>query len=732
MANYDSIIEAAAQRFNVDPALIRGVIATESTNDPNAVSDKGATGLMQIMPSNYKSLGITDPKDPTQNINGGAQLLSQLLDTSPDVQTALRRYQGGEDQSKWGPVNAAYPGKVLAAGGIGNVAAQTTQPATLPGIPTKQTSGASDDDIFSAFSGGKGAPQAQQGQNDEAIFQSFSKAPAAQTAQQSQVAAQPSTPAAPPHSAVESFAAGLGHGFGSTVLGAQQLLGHGLQSLGSVGQSQNISGLITGDQPQNFLGRAGNWLVNDANQGLAKLGGQYNPYSQAHPIVAGAGDIGGSVAATLPLGVAGAGGAGVAGTALRGALTGGVTSALAPVDPNAQDYGSEKLKQIGLGAVTGGILSPVANAVGGLISPNVSPEVQTLMHLGVTPTPGQIAGGGLARTEEKLTSVPVLGDMIKNAQQRAVQQFNRATYQDALDQIGAHLPADVGTGSAGVNYVRQQIGNEYDAIANRASFVSDQNFNADLTNIRNDLAQTAPGTLQQFDNVVQNQITDKLRNNALTGNQWNDSRSMIANLSRRQVTGNASADNWALHDALDDLTTALNNGVARSSSPDVLADLQNANAGWARYKQIEKAAGSTGASNNGNVFSPAQYTSAIRLGSTQAQRGTNAGLNADLGNAAQTVLGSKYPDSGTAGRALITALTTGGLGAGLATAPLQTGAALAGVGLASLPYTPLGQRAAAALLTARPQFAQPVGNAVARLGRVVVPGSLPALLSGSQ
>ena len=307
-------------------------------------------------------------------------------------------------------------------------------------------------------------------------------------------------------------------------------------------------------------------------------------------------------------------------------------------------------------------------------------------------------------------------------------QFNRATYQDALEQVGGHLPQNVATGSEGVNYVRGQIGRLYDSIANRASFVADQNFNTDLAGIRNDLAQTAPGVLQQFDNIVQNQVTGKLRNNGLTGNQWNDSRSMISNLSRRQITGNANADNWALHDALDDLTTALNNGVGRSSAPDVLNDLTRANAGWARYKQIEKAAGSTGASNNGNIFTPAQYTSSIRSGSTAAQKGTNSGLNADFANAAQNVLGTKYPDSGTAGRSLLGLLGSGIVTGGLITNPGATLAGLGGVALGSLPYTNLGQRGLAALMTARPQFAQPVANAVRGLGSLVIPGGSAALL----
>jgi hypothetical protein len=729
MSQYDDIIQQAASRFNVDPALIRGVIGTESHGNAGAVSNKGAVGLMQIEPSNYESLGITDPKDPTQNIMGGTKMLAGLLDKYGDVTTALRHYQGGDDTSQWGPVNAAYPSKVFAAGGI-SMPQKTSQ--TLPGIPADQTQGSlSDDQIFSSFSKGSAPQQQTQGPNDDQILAAFTVPQAAKPA-----AAAPATPpaqaAAEQPNMLESFAAGLGHGFGSTVLGAQQLLGHGLQAVGGIGESPNLSGLITGQQPQNILGRAGNWLVNDANQGLQRMNQDYSPYAQAHSIAAGAGNFGGSVAATLPLGALAPEAATVGGAIKQGAVMGGLTSAAAPVDPSSNNFWGDKLGQVATGTATGGVLGPAAYGLGRLVSPNVSPDVQMLLDRGVTPTPGQILGGAAATTESKLTSAPGIGDAIVAGQRRAMDQFNRATYQDALDQVGGHLPANVDTGSAGVSYVRNKIGDLYDSVANRASFVADQNFNNDLTQIRSDLAQSAPGALQQFDNIVQNQVTGKLQNGALTGPQWNDSRSMISNLSRRQITGNANADNWSLHDALDDLTTALNDGVGRSSPPDVLGDLQRANAGWARYKQIEKAAGSTGASNNGNVFTPAQYSAAIRSGSTASQKGTNAGLNADFASAAQNILGTKYPDSGTAGRGLLNLLGGGIVTGGLITNPTTTLAGLGGVALGSLPYTAAGQRGLAALLTARPQFTQPVGNAIANFGPRVVAGGLPALLSGSQ
>jgi len=72
-------IAAASNEFGVDPALLRAIIHAESAFNPNAVSVKGAQGLMQLMPGTASDLGVANPFDATQNIRGGAQYLSGLL-----------------------------------------------------------------------------------------------------------------------------------------------------------------------------------------------------------------------------------------------------------------------------------------------------------------------------------------------------------------------------------------------------------------------------------------------------------------------------------------------------------------------------------------------------------------------------------------------------------------------------------------------------------------------------
>ena len=89
-------IDAAAAKYGIDPALLRGLIRQESNFDPNAGSPAGAQGLCQLMPGTAAALGCTNPRDPAQNIDAGAKYLSQQLKAfGGDVTKALAAYNAG-------------------------------------------------------------------------------------------------------------------------------------------------------------------------------------------------------------------------------------------------------------------------------------------------------------------------------------------------------------------------------------------------------------------------------------------------------------------------------------------------------------------------------------------------------------------------------------------------------------------------------------------------------------
>ena len=95
-AEYEQLIKDCSEKYGVNSCLVKAVIHAESGYNPNAVSSKGASGLMQLMPATAKSLKVADRFNPKDNVEGGVKYLRFLLDTfRGDVSLAVAAYNAG-------------------------------------------------------------------------------------------------------------------------------------------------------------------------------------------------------------------------------------------------------------------------------------------------------------------------------------------------------------------------------------------------------------------------------------------------------------------------------------------------------------------------------------------------------------------------------------------------------------------------------------------------------------
>ena len=357
---------------------------------------------------------------------------------------------------------------------------------------------------------------------------------------------------------------------------------------------------------------------------------------------------------------------------------------------------------------TGNVINPMnmlAKPAAAVISPMVAPGVKTLMGEGVIPTAGQILGGGFKRAEEGLTSIPLIGDFIKDAQARAVAGLNRAAINRSLTPIGEKLPEGT-TGRDAVQFASDKLDDAYGKLLPKMTIVQDTPFKTEISNLKNmvDSGAINQASKDFFTKWLDNNVLGKFQGQgAVTGQTLKQVQSDLRETISRLATS-TDADQRLIGDALKEAQDQIRQLVNRSN-PQFAKELKAIDTGYANFKRIEKAAGMV--SSDEGVFSPAQLQSAVRASDRSKDKGQFATGNAlmqDLSETGKSVLGNKLPDSGTPYRSLLAMLAGGGAGA--AGYPALAAGLLAGPALYSAP----GQRMAATLLTQRPAGANALAN----------------------
>ena len=384
-----------------------------------------------------------------------------------------------------------------------------------------------------------------------------------------------------------------------------------------------------------------------------------------------------------------------------GSAAGAANNALAPV--TSGDFASQKRGQIATGAIAGAAFPVLGSAVSRVISPKASTNlaVSKLRSEGITPTAGQILGGAAARTEEKLSSLPLVGDAIINAKTRAVGQLNRAVANRALSPVGAKLPEGM-VGREAVEFVGDTLGKKYEDLLPGLTVKADREFADNITSLSSMLRNGSldPKYANGFDRFMRTNVLNKFKGqNALTGQTVKDIESDLGQtIARYSKSQDPDAQLYA--DALKEVQSNLRDLVSRSN-PQAAKELKAINTGYANFKRMERAAAGVGAEDG--IFSAAQLQSAVKaLDRSKDKRAFSRGsaLMQDLSESAKGVLGSRVPNSGTADRSF------------MALATLLDPKAAAMALTAPVLYSQPGQRALAGLLASRPQGAQAVADSL--------------------
>jgi len=396
-----------------------------------------------------------------------------------------------------------------------------------------------------------------------------------------------------------------------------------------------------------------------------------------------------------------------------GVASGGASSALNPT--MGDDFWQEKLKQVGTGAAFGGATPLVTGAIGRIISPNAStnPNLQLLKDAGVKPTVGQSLGGAANRVEEKAMSLPIVGDAITAARERARQQFNQAAINRAVAPVGGNVDE---VGQTGIQRAGDILSKSYDDAISKVKAVKfDPQFAQDVGQLRSMAQNMSPELAKRFNSTIDDVLSPKISaNGSMLGTTY---KQIDSKLGQEAAKFGKSSDplQQELGDAYKQLQALLKQQAVRSS-PEFSKAIKAADAGWANLVRVEGAG--KAAQNAEGVFTPAQLNAAIRQadGSVRGRamaRGT--ALMQDLGNAGQQVLGNKVPNSGTADRLM---LGGAGLGAYFVD-PLIPTALLGGAAM----YTQPAQSLLRAAVSARPQSAQAIRDSLLQTSPRLLPGA---------
>jgi hypothetical protein len=423
------------------------------------------------------------------------------------------------------------------------------------------------------------------------------------------------------------------------------------------------------------------------------------------------GEVAGETAATLPLMALGGG---IPGVVAAGALSGAAAPTSGP------DYWSQVGQNALVGAGTALGLRQVGQALGRAIAPEFRKAVDTLLQHGVNLTPGML-GGQFGRVMESVgRSIPPLSLAIEHGRRQAIESLNRAVWNRVLEPLGEKLPDHIAVGRDAADWVGKVIQDGYSKVIPHLSWDNAARDARVFFNDVHDVARRAQANLpdQQFKvfgNIIKDQVVGKLARPNVDGETLNGIDQMLGS----EATGyrhDPSFDNRKLGVHLNEVQLGFRTAIEKMSG-EAGRGLRDLRGAYANYVRAARASAAPGAKEG--VFGPGQLKTAVRQSDPSLRKmdyGKGHALLQDLSDAADAVLPSVVPDSGTPLRGLAIGTLAGGL-KGLY-APHVLGAELAAMPLYTSPGMSLLRNYATVAPVIRNHLAQ-----IPKLGaRAVAPG----------
>lgn len=505
------------------------------------------------------------------------------------------------------------------------------------------------------------------------------------------------------------------------------------------GPNRPMSGVdqIRNNMVSNSLGAAAAGFANMGGFGVPErlAPDQMSALGEAHPYAMGAGQVAGSIAGT---GLLGKGGKIGLDAALANAPR--LKALAAKTSPFVRNLATDTAYGGVYGGVTendplGGAARAAIGSAGGqaggkligkgLAGVKVPAEVLRLRAAGIPMTIGQQVGGMAKSIEDKMTSLPFVGDMVNARRVEGLRAFNKK----ALDQAGKPVGARVNQiGETGVESLIDQIGNSYDSATAGANVPLDPVFANAMAAARATGQKLPSDFAEKFAKALENRVKPIEDAGTMTGDAYQQAVRGIKGYRAETPKPGFEQD---YRDALSLAQDALTAQMQRGGGESVTEGLGRADAAYRQAKTIQnamKAAKNGTGSGQVQVFTPAQLnTAATKTADKFGGKRPFARLTDD----AQTVLPSKIADSGTAGRVMQGALGLGAVGSagyGAGTGDTTTLAPAALLGLLALGGTKAGQKTLQKLLIDRPDNVRRLGKSVGKKSGLFGSATIPFLL----